>query len=58
MQNLEFVGATVIEFHFFNQIKKKKTCRIYENYFYEYHTQIFDTSYFHGDLHLGVSELN
>ena len=24
MQNVEFVGATVIEFRFFNQIKKKK----------------------------------
>ena len=64
LQNLKFVGATVIEFRFFNRITKKKEkniVRFCENYFYEYFThtasnyiEIFAGVNFYGDLHLDV----
>ena len=37
MQNLKYMGATVIEFRFFNWIKKKKKKNM-KNSFHEYYT--------------------
>ena len=61
MQNLKYVGATVIEFRFFNRIPKKKKKNIAENYIYEYLTHTasnyienFVGVNFYGDLHLDV----
>ena len=64
LQNLKCVGATVIEFCFFNQItkkKKEKKEKNMQNNFYEYltHTasnyiEIFVGINFYGDLHLHV----
>ena len=38
MQNLKYVGATVIEFRFFNRIMKKKKVNNLGNFFYKYYT--------------------
>ena len=62
LKNFECVGATVIEFRFFNHItKKKKEKNIAILYIYEYLThsasnymEIFVGVKFYGDLHLDV----
>ena len=65
VENLKCVGATVIEFRFFNQITKKKNQEEEEHCdfdIYEYltHTasnyiQIFVGVNFYGDLHFDVN---
>ena len=61
LQNLKCVGATVIEFRFFNRITKKKKKNTQNLCFYEYLTytasnyiKIFVGVNFYGDLHLDV----
>ena len=58
LQNLRFVGAMVIEFHFFNQIIRREEGEQeqFGKICYEYYTHIYcDRVNFYGDLHLDVS---